>query len=64
VAQRDAGLAAHSAAHADRETTTLTAKVRHDVAAFDSRAVAALVSPHLMIDFDLMIRLVIKSLNP
>jgi hypothetical protein len=63
VAQCDAGIAAYSVAHADRKTTPLTAKVRHDVAALDSRVAIGSVDPHLMVDFDLLIRLVIKSLN-
>jgi hypothetical protein len=34
------------------------------VAALDSRVAIGSVDPHLMVDFDLLIRLVIKSLNP
>jgi hypothetical protein len=64
VAQCDAGIAARSAARADRETTPLTDKVRHHAAAFDSRATAALAILRTMGDSNLTIPLVIEPSSP
>jgi hypothetical protein len=52
VAQCDAGMAAHSGAHTRQNTTPSVAKVRHDVASFDSRAIADSLSVHPAVDSD------------
>jgi hypothetical protein len=45
-------------------TTQLAAKIRHDVAAFESRVVTGSVSLHPAVDSDYAIRFGIKQLNP